>query len=193
MVQDEANKKHRRSKRVEALEKYRVPKQLQDLRDRLGEAGVDALTSLHYLSAIDYDSIQNSRDTNPFPDDYGGIGKCHLRAAFQISHAAAEYLYEKKISHKKTDIVKQTLQDHLASETAQLFRLRKEMPGRWHWVAIDEVFYYDENKVFEVWDYTLACAILECMELSESEFGNGSTFVRPEDVVTFCGNKTFNH
>ena len=91
------------------MEKYRVPKQLQDLRSRLGEAGVDALTSLHYLSAIDYDSIQNSRDTNPFPEDYGGIGNCHLRAAFQISHAAAEYLYEKKISHKKTDIVKQTL------------------------------------------------------------------------------------
>jgi hypothetical protein len=110
-----------------------------------------------------------------YPDIYCGLGKCHLRALFNVCKLAAEEAHDDKVKHKETDRVHSILKRHRRVANGEVFHVRKG-----HWVALqrgDDVkenpMFFDDKVRLEVNNYEGASTALQLVEdMSAMDFEN---------------------
>ena len=109
------------------------------------------------------------------PDTYCGLGKCHLRALFNVYEPAAREAHDDKVTHKETDKVHSILKKHRRVANGEVFNVRTS-----HWVALQRgdgvkknAMFFDDNVRLEVNNYEGALAALKLAEdMTEREFEN---------------------
>ena len=110
-----------------------------------------------------------------YPDIYCGLGRCHLRALFNVCKPAAQEAHGDKVTHKETDRVHSILKRHRRVANGEVFNVHES-----HWVALqrgDDVkenpMFFDDKVRLEVNNYEGASTALQLVEdMSASDFEN---------------------
>jgi hypothetical protein len=105
-----------------------------------------------------------------YPEEYVGLGKCHLRALHNLDEGAARKGLAADIKHNAANEVREVANN--CEEHGKVFHIRKE-----HWVALRKVpgsgkgIYFDDMVTMEVNNYKGALAVLELSEgMAESAY-----------------------
>ena len=110
-----------------------------------------------------------------YPDIYCGLGRCHLRALFNVCKPAAQEAHGDKVTHTETDRVHSILKRHRRVANGEVFNVHES-----HWVALqrgDDVkenpMFFDDKVRLEVNNYEGASTALQLVEdMSASDFEN---------------------
>ena len=110
-----------------------------------------------------------------YPDIYCGLGRCHLRALFNVCKPAAQEAHGDKVKHTETDRVHSILKRHRRVANGEVFNVHES-----HWVALqrgDDVkenpMFFDDKVRLEVNNYEGASTALQLVEdMSASDFEN---------------------
>jgi len=108
-----------------------------------------------------------------YPDIYCGLGRCHLRALFNVCKPAAQEAHGDKVKHTETDRVHSILKRHRRVTNGEVFNVHES-----HWVALqrgDDVkenpMFFDDKVRLEVNNYEGASTALQLVEdMSPSDF-----------------------
>ena len=110
-----------------------------------------------------------------YPDIYCGLGRCHLRALFNVCKPAAQEAHGDKVKHTETDRVHSILKRHRRVANGEVFNVHES-----HWVALqrgDDVkenpMFFDDKVRLELNNYEGASTALQLVEdMSASDFEN---------------------
>ena len=97
---------------------------------------------------------------------YCGLGKCHLRALFNVCEPAAQEAHDDKVTHKETAKVHSILNKHRRVANGEVFNVHTS-----HWVALQRgdgvnknAMFFDDKVRLEVNNYEGALKALKCAE-----------------------------
>ena len=105
-------------------------------------------------------------------DHYVGLGKCHVRALFNVNPAAAAKAFSLGLSHDQSNEVFAVFNKHDNGSSGKVFYLRMS-----HWVTLQKLpgsntaVYYDDMVVMEIGNYVATEVVLQLVEsMSASEY-----------------------
>ena len=101
-------------------------------------------------------------------------------------------MLQKNIKSKEFSRIKGILRKYVKRKDGDMFRIRRDSPNDWHWVALTRDWYIDDAYAFTVLDFELCKNILALMQDSKKEdFGSSEskTIVTKDDIMIYIGHE----
>ena len=158
------------------------------LRKNGGVAAHDAYTQLVELGAIGAE-LSSVKDVGPgYPKPLMKNMKCLERATWNISKKASREISKRRVSYAEVKKARDIIDQIDPNARGKVFCLRQDDHKNCHWVSLTEDWYTDDIFCAKTIDFSLASAILTCMQQPESTFGHDyrcrvPTIVRPYHFI----------